>query len=974
MSNTIRIKRGSGSDPVANDMVLGEPVLRTDTAELFFKKDDGSVAKVSGGGGGPDFKYLELRNAANNGAASYPGNDFTLVSAGTTSPVTPVAANTLLVSVSGVIQKPNAGTSTSGITGFIVDGSRLKTATNLPAAPDFILYQESGGIGEPSDNTVSTDKIINGAVTTQKIANGTIVNEDISASASISGLKVAPSFGNQNIITTGTFASGNQTITSTAPSIQFTDSNSSPNYQIKVDLGAFAIKDASAGANRLTVDSSKIVSKLNHDFDAGIDVTGNITGTADLTIDTNTLHVDSTNNRVGIGTNSPSVLLDLESAAPTIKFTDSDASGTPESEISGAGGDLVLSADKDDEKASTQILGKIDGSTKLTIAENTTTIANNLDCSSGIDVTGNITVSGTVDGRDLATDGSKLDGIESGATADQTASDIKTLLNSSGLVNAQIDASAAIAGSKISPQFGSQNITATGNLSLSGGDITITSLSPTINLTDSNANDDFKIEVNSGSFKIIDATNSNDRFAIDSSGNITASGTFTTGSNVITGNITISGTVDGRDVASDGSKLDGIESGATADQSASEIKTAYESNSNTNAFTDALLSKLNGIAASATNVTNNNQLTNGAGYLTSVNTSNITNNAVSLDKLVDIAQNRIIGRIASGSGDATTLTPANVRSMINVEDGATADQTANEILTLLKTVDGSGSGLDADTLDGISIASLVRSDTADTINAALSINAGTSNATNDASLYVTATNNNDWGLKVDKYNGSATEFGQVIEVGSSATYALQVTGNGSEVFRIQGNGNVVLSGTVDGRDIAADGAKLDGIAAGATNVTNNNQITNGRGFTTFDGNYNSLSNRPTIPTNNNQLTNGAGYITASQVSSAPAAAKKWVVFSSSTIADDVGVSSITYHSTGQYTINFDGNMANTNYSVQGFAFRNGSGGRVIAHVDTYSTYTTSALRIMVSGAQNVGNVGLTTVNPNKVNIAIFGDT
>ena len=45
----------------------------------------------------------------------------------------------------------------------------------------------------------------------------------------------------------------------------------------------------------------------------------------------------------------------------------------------------------------------------------------------GIDVTGNITVSGTVDGRDLATDGSKLDGIESGATADQTKSDIDAL-------------------------------------------------------------------------------------------------------------------------------------------------------------------------------------------------------------------------------------------------------------------------------------------------------------------------------------------------------------------------------------------------------------------------------------------------------------------------------------------------------------------------------------------------------------------
>ena len=85
MANTIKIKRGSGSDPAASDMVLGEPaVLRTDTAELFLKKDDGSVAKVSGGGGGPDFKYLALRNAANNGAASYPNADFTLVTSGTT--------------------------------------------------------------------------------------------------------------------------------------------------------------------------------------------------------------------------------------------------------------------------------------------------------------------------------------------------------------------------------------------------------------------------------------------------------------------------------------------------------------------------------------------------------------------------------------------------------------------------------------------------------------------------------------------------------------------------------------------------------------------------------------------------------------------------------------------------------------------------------------------------------------------------
>ena len=74
--------------------------------------------------------------------------------------------------------------------------------------------------------------------------------------------------------------------------------------------------------------------------------------------------------------------------------------------------------------------------------------------------------------------------------------------------------------------------------------------------------------------------------------------------------------------------------------------------------------------------------------------------------------------------------------------------------------------------------------------------------------------------------------------------------------------------TVDGRDVAADGSKLDGIASGATNVTNNNQLTNGAGYiTSVSGqNYNLLSNKPTIPTNNNQLTNGAGYITSASFS------------------------------------------------------------------------------------------------------------
>ena len=53
----------------------------------------------------------------------------------------------------------------------------------------------------------------------------------------------------------------------------------------------------------------------------------------------------------------------------------------------------------------------------------------------------------------------------------------------------------------------------------------------------------------------------------------------------------------------------------------------------------------------------------------------------------------------------------------------------------------------------------------------------------------------------------------------------------------QMTGNITMAGsqTVDGRDLSADGSKLDGIANGANNITNNNQITNGAGYTTAVG-------------------------------------------------------------------------------------------------------------------------------------------
>ena len=165
--------------------------------------------------------------------------------------------------------------------------------------------------------------------------------------------------------------------------------------------------------------------------------------------------------------------------------------------------------------------------------------------------------------------------------------------------DAEISASAAIAGTKISPNFGSQNITTTGTIASSN--ITVSNTQPFISLQDTDNENDFEVGNAGGTFRVRDVDAGVNRLTINSSGTAGFSGNLDVGAGIdVTGNMTVTGTVDGRDVAADGSKLDGIESGATADQTAAEIRTLVESASDSNVFTDADHSKLNGIESGAT--------------------------------------------------------------------------------------------------------------------------------------------------------------------------------------------------------------------------------------------------------------------------------------------------------------------------------------------------------------------------------------
>ena len=147
------------------------------------------------------------------------------------------------------------------------------------------------------------------------------------------------------------------------------------------------------------------------------------------------------------------------------------------------------------------------------------------------------------------------------------------------IVNADISGTAAIEGTKINPNFGSQDLTTTGDLSVN--------------------------------------------------------------------DIAVSGQVDGRDVASDGAKLDGIEAGATADQTNDEIRAAVEAATDSNVFTDADHAKLDAIEAGAT-------ADQTATEIKSVYESN---------------------------ADTNVFDDSEKAKLLAIESGATRDQTAAEIKT-----------------------------------------------------------------------------------------------------------------------------------------------------------------------------------------------------------------------------------------------------------------------------------------------------
>ena len=168
--------------------------------------------------------------------------------------------------------------------------------------------------------------------------------------------------GSEAISTTGQITSGNITVSSNAPKIDFVDGNNNPDFRIDCNSGAMTIIDTTNSANRLIIQSDGTVDvQGNLDANSGLDVTGDITASGTLTAGTSTINGNIT----------------LENDVPKITFNDNNSEN--DFSISNTNGTFTL---HDNDANATRMSCTSTGQF---------TFATNVDFSGGIDVTGELT-------------------------------------------------------------------------------------------------------------------------------------------------------------------------------------------------------------------------------------------------------------------------------------------------------------------------------------------------------------------------------------------------------------------------------------------------------------------------------------------------------------------------------------------------------------------------------------------------------
>jgi len=220
MGNTIRFRRGSGA-PSSGGFTEGEPAWDSTNKKFYVKAADGSMAEVGG----------------NASLADGDKGDITVSSSGATWTIDNGAVTYAKIqSVSAtdkLLGRSSAGagsveeiTCTSAGRALLDDADAAAQRATLGLGT---LATQSGTFSGTSSGTNTGDQTITltGDVTgsgtgsfAATIASGVITNAKVASNAAIDGSKISPSFGSQNVTTSGTVSDGQGSLRNLAQNSQ----------------------------------------------------------------------------------------------------------------------------------------------------------------------------------------------------------------------------------------------------------------------------------------------------------------------------------------------------------------------------------------------------------------------------------------------------------------------------------------------------------------------------------------------------------------------------------------------------------------------------------------------------------------------------------------------------------------------------------------------------------------------------------
>ena len=164
-------------------VVSGEPGSGNDEGDLIYdtaadkmKVYDSTTSAFKEVTSTGDFKYLFLCPAGGSGAPTIDGSIATYdlrESSNTGAAASVINAAQLLVSINGVVQKANTGTSAPAEGFALVDANTIIFGSNLATGDQVFIHQIGSAVSipTPGDDTVATAKIQNGAVTQAKLGD-----------------------------------------------------------------------------------------------------------------------------------------------------------------------------------------------------------------------------------------------------------------------------------------------------------------------------------------------------------------------------------------------------------------------------------------------------------------------------------------------------------------------------------------------------------------------------------------------------------------------------------------------------------------------------------------------------------------------------------------------------------------------------------------------------------------------------------